>query len=129
MDVLGNLFLDLRLVLSYFFLLLSSLKIDSLDAKDACALVFNNPLALTNSFFVCQASKKCEVKEQCGGKDYVSWLDRDQTCPEPQITSFRHLMRFKFIGADTLYLTRDCIVKRCAFARHIIIIRMSLIAY
>jgi len=36
----------------------------------------------------CEASKKCEVKEQCGGTDNVSWLDRDQTCPDPQILDF-----------------------------------------
>jgi len=36
----------------------------------------------------CEASKKCEVREQCGGKDNVSWLDREQTCPDPQITDF-----------------------------------------
>lgn len=35
----------------------------------------------------CQSSEKCEVKDKCG-KDAKSWLNRDQTCPNPQITSF-----------------------------------------
>ena len=35
----------------------------------------------------CQSSKRCEVKEKCG-RDASSWLKRDQTCPNPQITHF-----------------------------------------
>ena len=35
----------------------------------------------------CQSSNKCEVKEKCGN-DASSWLNRDQTCPNPQVTSF-----------------------------------------
>jgi plexin A len=37
--------------------------------------------------FQCQSSGKCEVKDKCG-KDATSWLNRDQTCPNPQVTSF-----------------------------------------
>ena len=39
----------------------------------------------------CQSSGKCEVKDKCG-KDATSWLNRDQTCPNPQITSFEPMM-------------------------------------
>ena len=35
----------------------------------------------------CQSSKRCEVKDKCG-RDASSWLKRDQTCPNPQITDF-----------------------------------------
>jgi len=36
----------------------------------------------------CQATKKCEVKNQCGNDVHVSWLDRKQTCPNISITKF-----------------------------------------
>jgi len=37
----------------------------------------------------CQATERCEVKAQCGAdQDHVSWLDREQTCPNPSITDF-----------------------------------------
>jgi plexin A len=39
----------------------------------------------------CQSSGKCEVKDKCG-KDATSWLNRDQTCPNPQITSFEPMI-------------------------------------
>eukprot|EP00092_Neocalanus_flemingeri_P088586 GFUD01111944.1.p1 GENE.GFUD01111944.1~~GFUD01111944.1.p1 ORF type:complete len:531 (+),score=100.58 GFUD01111944.1:121-1713(+) len=29
----------------------------------------------------CQVSETCEVKEQCGISDHISWLKPDQTCP------------------------------------------------
>ena len=35
-----------------------------------------------------QATERCEVKEKCGAGDHISWLDRDQTCPNPQVTRF-----------------------------------------
>ncbi|XP_065576884.1 plexin-A4-like isoform X2 [Artemia franciscana] len=35
----------------------------------------------------CQASDRCEVREQCGG-GAAGWLDPNQTCPNPQITHF-----------------------------------------
>ena len=28
------------------------------------------------------------MKDQCGNGDPISWLDRDQTCPNPSVTSF-----------------------------------------
>ena len=40
-----------------------------------------------NIFYV-QATERCEVKDQCGTGDHISWLDRDQTCPNPQVTRF-----------------------------------------
>jgi plexin A len=39
----------------------------------------------------CQSSGKCEVKNKCGN-DASSWLNRDQTCPNPQITSFEPML-------------------------------------
>lgn len=39
----------------------------------------------------CQSSSKCEVKEKCG-KDASSWLNRDQTCPNPKVTSFEPML-------------------------------------
>jgi plexin A len=39
----------------------------------------------------CQSSKKCEVKDKCG-KDASSWLNRDQTCPNPQVLSFAPML-------------------------------------
>ena len=35
----------------------------------------------------CYSSKKCEVKDKCGN-DASTWLNRDQTCPDPSVTSF-----------------------------------------
>ena len=35
----------------------------------------------------CQSSKMCEVKDKCD-KNAVTWLNRDQTCPNPSIVSF-----------------------------------------
>ena len=35
----------------------------------------------------CQSSEKCEVKDKCGN-DASTWLNRDQTCPDPRVTSF-----------------------------------------
>ena len=28
------------------------------------------------------------MKDQCGTGDHISWLDRDQTCPNPRVTQF-----------------------------------------
>ena len=39
----------------------------------------------------CQSSGKCEVKDKCGN-DASSWLNRDQTCPNPQVTSFEPML-------------------------------------
>ena len=39
----------------------------------------------------CQSSNKCEVKDKCGN-DASSWLNRDQTCPNPQVTSFQPML-------------------------------------
>lgn len=39
----------------------------------------------------CQSSGKCEVKDKCGS-DASSWLKRDQTCPNPQVTSFEPML-------------------------------------
>ena len=33
----------------------------------------------------CQSTNKCEVKEQCSGE---SWLNRNETCPNIEITKF-----------------------------------------
>ena len=48
-----------------------------------------NCLSLSEKFECgwCQSSGKCEVKDKCG-RDASSWLNRDQTCPNPQVTSF-----------------------------------------
>ena len=35
-----------------------------------------------------QATERCEVKDQCGTGDHISWLDREQTCPNPRVTQF-----------------------------------------
>ena len=36
-----------------------------------------------------QATERCEVKAQCGAdQDHVSWLNRDETCPNPSVTEF-----------------------------------------
>lgn len=35
----------------------------------------------------CQSSDSCEVKEQCSPGSTV-WLNRSQTCPNPEVTSF-----------------------------------------
>ena len=37
------------------------------------------------------SSGKCEVKDKCGS-DASSWLKRDQTCPNPQVTSFEPML-------------------------------------
>lgn len=38
----------------------------------------------------CQSSDRCEVKEQCERADRASavWLNRTQTCPNPEVLSF-----------------------------------------
>ena len=35
----------------------------------------------------CQGSQSCEVQEQCSNQN-TQWLNRQQTCPNPQITDF-----------------------------------------
>jgi plexin A len=35
----------------------------------------------------CQVSDRCEVKEQCDQGAGV-WLNRNQTCPNPEVTDF-----------------------------------------
>ncbi len=39
----------------------------------------------------CQSSTVCEVKDKCG-KDATSWLNRDQTCPNPQVLDFTPML-------------------------------------
>lgn len=71
----------------------------------------------------CQSSNKCEVKEKCGN-DASSWLNRDQTCPNPQVTSFLPMLgpwedksrRYKLDKGDStiyygevLYLLKLCL--------------------
>jgi plexin A len=49
----------------------------------------------------CQSSGKCEVKDKCG-KDATSWLNRDQTCPNPQVRIFQFTVGL--VGQDHLYV-------------------------
>lgn len=35
----------------------------------------------------CHSSERCEVKDQCE-KGSAVWLNRSQTCPNPEVTSF-----------------------------------------
>ena len=49
-------------------------------------ILFNKGLYIFSCGW-CQSSKRCEVKDKCG-RDASSWLKRDQTCPNPQITTF-----------------------------------------
>ena len=36
----------------------------------------------------CKTSGQCEVRDSCGAP---GWLDRDQPCPDPQVSRLRHL--------------------------------------
>ncbi|KAK4872260.1 hypothetical protein RN001_016384 [Aquatica leii] len=55
------------------------------DMADNCGMC----LALDEKYKCgwCQSSDSCEVKEQCGRGSAV-WLNRSQTCPNPEVTSF-----------------------------------------
>ncbi|KAF5306013.1 hypothetical protein FQR65_LT07506 [Abscondita terminalis] len=55
------------------------------DMADNCGMC----LALDQKYMCgwCQSSDSCEVKEQCGRGSAV-WLNRSQTCPNPEVTSF-----------------------------------------
>lgn len=55
------------------------------DMADNCGMC----LALSEKFDCgwCQSSDRCEVKDQCERGSAV-WLNRSQTCPNPEVTSF-----------------------------------------
>ncbi|XP_030756374.1 plexin-A4 [Sitophilus oryzae] len=55
------------------------------DMADNCGMC----LALSEKYECgwCQSSDRCEVKEQCERGTSV-WLNRSQTCPNPEVTSF-----------------------------------------
>lgn len=36
----------------------------------------------------CQSSDRCEVQEQCDRNGGAVWLNRNTTCPNPEVTSF-----------------------------------------
>ncbi|KAK7867968.1 hypothetical protein R5R35_004968 [Gryllus longicercus] len=54
------------------------------DMADNCGMC----LALAEKYGCgwCQVSDRCEVKEQCDGAGV--WLNRNQTCPNPEVTAF-----------------------------------------
>ena len=50
---------------------------------------WNQRLYVLLSCIFLQATERCEVKAQCGAdQDHVSWLNRDETCPNPSVTEF-----------------------------------------
>ena len=55
------------------------------DMADNCGMC----LALAEKYGCgwCQVSDRCEVKEQCDQGAGV-WLNRNQTCPNPEVTAF-----------------------------------------
>ncbi|CAH1158754.1 unnamed protein product [Phyllotreta striolata] len=55
------------------------------DMADNCGIC----LALAEKYDCgwCQSSDRCEVKDQCE-KGSAVWLNRSQTCPNPEVTSF-----------------------------------------
>jgi plexin A len=55
------------------------------DMADNCGMC----LALAEKYGCgwCQVSDRCEVKEQCDQGAGV-WLNRNQTCPNPEVTDF-----------------------------------------
>lgn len=59
------------------------------DMADNCGMC----LALAEKYGCgwCMTSDRCEVKEQCD-KGSGTWLDRNQTCPNPEILSFEPAM-------------------------------------
>lgn len=59
------------------------------DMSDSCGMC----LALPDKYACgwCSSSNTCEVEDQCGGRPVegkVDWLNRQQTCPNPEIQSF-----------------------------------------
>lgn len=59
------------------------------DMADNCGMC----LALAQKYGCgwCQSSDKCEVKDQCD-RGSGPWLDRNQTCPNPEIHKFEPQM-------------------------------------
>uniref|UniRef100_A0A224XGD6 Putative plexins functional semaphorin receptor n=1 Tax=Panstrongylus lignarius TaxID=156445 RepID=A0A224XGD6_9HEMI len=56
------------------------------DMADNCGMC----LALGEKFGCgwCQSSDRCEVQEQCDRNGGAVWLNRNTTCPNPEVTSF-----------------------------------------
>ncbi|KAL1129886.1 hypothetical protein AAG570_012830, partial [Ranatra chinensis] len=56
------------------------------DMADNCGMC----LALGEKFSCgwCQSSDRCEVQEQCDKGGGAVWLNRNTTCPNPEVTSF-----------------------------------------
>lgn len=68
-----------------YFLCVSVVIYRCRDMADNCGMC----LALAKKYDCgwCQSSDRCEVKDQCERGSAI-WLNRSQTCPNPEVTSF-----------------------------------------